>query len=428
MKRMIVTLVRSLLLGGGMFLGSALAQTTTAATEAAQTTTTAAAATTVLAKSGVPRTPDLLEHLVDEVLGLFNVGSSGNTATHYAIFALILVGAILLRRFVTTIIFNRLKRLAAKTETTLDDKLFPALEGPVATFVMVTGIFASVKVLKLSETADRTIGYGSTVAFSLVVFWGLLRAFGAVLDHMHEVAREKQMGVAAFMPWIKKTLVAIFVVIGVLITVQSLGFNVSTILSGLGIGGLAFALAAQDTIANLFGSIVVAIDQPFKVGETVRIGANTGLVEDIGLRSTKIRLIDKSLVILPNKLVSSEAIVNLSRFTQRRVEQVIGLTYDTRPDQMEAIVEEVRQIILAETVVDAESVMVFFRDFSASSLDLWIVYLTTGDDFQEGLALRQRVNLAIMRAVAARGLSFAFPTQTMHLDGPVAKQWVGGKG
>ncbi len=428
MKRMIVTLVRSLLLGGGMLLGSVLAQTTTAATEAAQTTTTAAAATTVLAKSGVPRTPDLLEHLVDEVLGLFNVGSSGNTATHYAIFALILVGAILLRRFVTTIIFNRLKRLAAKTETTLDDKLFPALEGPVTTFVMVTGIFAAVKVLKLSETADRTIGYGSTVAFSLVVFWGLLRAFGAVLDHMHEVAREKQMGVAAFMPWIKKTLVAIFVVIGVLITVQSLGFNVSTILSGLGIGGLAFALAAQDTIANLFGSIVVAIDQPFKVGETVRIGANTGAVEDIGLRSTKIRLIDRSLVIIPNKLVSSEAIINLSRFTQRRVEQVIGLTYDTTPDQMTAIVEDVKGIILAETEVNAESVMVFFRDFSASSLDLWIVYATKGPDLQEGLGLKQRVNLAIMRAVAARGLSFAFPTQTMHLDGPVAKQWVGGKG
>jgi MscS family membrane protein len=428
MKRMIVTLVRSLLLGGGMFLSSALAQTTTAATEAAQTTTTAAAATTVLAKSGVPRTPDLLEHLVDEVLELFNLGSSGNTATHYAIFALILVGAILLRRFVTTIIFNRLKRLAAKTETTLDDKLFPALEGPVTTFVMVTGIFASVKVLKLSETADRTIGYGSTVAFSLVVFWGLLRAFGAVLDHMHEVAREKQMGVAAFMPWIKKTLVAIFVVIGVLITVQSLGFNVSTILSGLGIGGLAFALAAQDTIANLFGSIVVAIDQPFKVGETVKIGANTGTVEDIGLRSTKIRLIDRSLVIIPNKLVSSEAIINLSRFAQRRVEQVIGLTYDTTPDQMTAIVEDVKRIILAETVVDAESVMVFFRDFSASSLDLWIVYATKGPDFQEGLGLKQRVNLAIMRAVAARGLSFAFPTSVMHLDGPVAKQLAGGKG
>ena len=428
MKRLTSLLVRVLLLGGGLLCNSSPAQTTPGETEAAQAMTTAAAAATVVAKSGAPRPPDLLEHLVDEVLALFNVRSSGNTVTHYAIFLLILVAAILLRRFVTTIIFNRLKLLAAKTETTLDDKLFPALEGPVATFVMVTGIFASLKVLKLSETADRSIGYGSTVAFSLVIFWGLLQAFGAVLDHMHEVAREKQMGVAAFMPWIKKTLVAIFVVIGVLITVQSLGYNVSTILSGLGLGGLAFALAAQDTIANLFGSIVVAIDQPFKVGETVKIGANTGTVEDIGLRSTKIRLVDKSLVIIPNKLVSSEAIVNLSRFTQRRIEQVIGLTYGTTPDQMTAIVEDVKQIILAETVVDADSVMVFFRDFSASSLDLWIVYATKGPDFQEGLGLKQRVNLAIMRAVAARGLSFAFPTSVIHLDGPVAKQLAGGKG
>ena len=419
------------MLGMGLAAGPVLraqpaAAPTSAATEAGLNTT-AAAATTVLAGPAGPRPPDLLEHLVDEVLRLFNVTSSGNTATHYIIFALFLVGAILLRRFVTTFIFNQLKKLAAKTETTLDDKLFPALEGPVAAFVMVTGIFAAVKVLKLSETADRSIGYGSTVAFSLVMFWGLLRAFDAVLDHAHEIARERQMGVAAFMPWIKKTLVALFVVIGVLLTVQSLGYNVSTILSGLGIGGLAFALAAQDTIANLFGSIVVAIDQPFKVGDLVKIGANTGTVEDIGLRSTKIRLIDRSLVILPNKMVSSEAITNLSRFTQRRVEQVICLTYDTTPDQMAAIVEDVRQIILKEAVVDESSVMVYFRDLSASSLDLWIVYATKAPDFQEGMGLKQRVNLAIMRAVAARGLSFAFPTSVMHLDGPIAKQLAGGK-
>jgi len=391
----------------------------------AANTTAAAAAVTV--KPETRPTADLLEHLVDSVLELFNVRSSGNTATHYVICVLFLVGAILLRRFVTTIIFNQLKKLAAKTETTLDDKLFPALEGPVASFVMVTGIFAALKVLKLSAQSDRYIANGSTVAFSLVIFWGLLRAFDSVLDHAHEIAREKQMGVAAFMPWIKKTLVAVFVVVGVLITVQSLGYNVSTILSGLGIGGLAFALAAQDTIANLFGSIVVAIDQPFKVGETVKIGSNTGMVEDIGLRSTKIRLVDKSLVVIPNKLVSSEAITNLSRFTQRRIEQVVGLTYDTTPDQMTAIVEDVRRLILEEAAVDPASVMVFFRDFSASSLDLWIVYATRGTDFQEGLGVKQRVNLAIMRAVAARGLAFAFPTSVMHLDGPVAKQLAGGK-
>jgi MscS family membrane protein len=404
---------------------SAAESTATAAT--AEAANTAAVAAVVATGSANVRTPDLLEHLVDVILGLFNVKSSGNTVTHYVICALLLVVAILLRRFLTTIFFNQLKKIAAKTETTLDDKLFPAMESPVAAFVMVTGIFAALKVLKLSETADHSIAAGSTVAFSLVIFWGLLRAFDAIIDHATEIAREKQLGIAAFMPWIKKSLIAVFVVVGTLMTVQSLGYNVSTILQGLGIGGLAFALAAQDTIANLFGSIVVAIDQPFKVGETVRIGTHTGTVEDIGLRSTKIRLVDKSLVVMPNKMVSSEAVVNLSRFTQRRVEQVIGLTYDTTPDQLAAIVEDIRGLLLADAEVDPTSVLVYFRDFNASSLDVWIVYASRDADFKKGAALKQRMNLAMMRAVAARGMSFAFPTSVMHLDGPLAKQLAGQK-
>ncbi len=396
-------------------------------TDAAEAARTALAATVATSRVDV-RSPDLLEHIVDVFLRFFNVTSSGNTAIHYAISAVFIVGAILLRRFLTTIFFNQLKKLAAKTETTLDDKLLPALESPVATFVMVTGIFAALKVLKLSETADHSIAAGSTVAFSMVIFWGLLRAFDAIIDHAAEIAKVKQMGIAAFMPWIKKSLIAVFVVVGTLMIVQSLGYNVSTILQGLGIGGLAFALAAQDTIANLFGSLVVAIDQPFKIGETVKIGTHTGTVEDIGLRSTKIRLIDKSLVVMPNKLVSSEAIVNLSRSTQRRVEQVIGLTYDTTPDQLAVIVEDIREILLSDAEIDPTSVMVFFRDLSASSLDVWVVYASREADLKEGFALKQRMNLAIMRAVAARRLSFAYPTSVMHLDGPVAKAIAGGKG
>lgn len=368
-----------------------------------------------------PRTPDLLEHVVDSALKAFNVQSSENTVTHYVIAALFLVGAILLRRVVTSILFHYLKKVASRTQTTLDDKLFPAMEQPVAAFIMVTGIFAALKVLKLSEETDNYLAAGSTVAFSLVIFWGLLRAFNAILDHAHEIAVEKQMGVAAFMPWIKKSLVAVFVVIGVLLTVQSLGYNVSTILQGLGIGGLAFALAAQDTIANLFGSVVVAIDQPFKIGETVKIGAHTGLVEDIGLRSTKLRLTDKSLVVIPNKSVASEAISNLSRFTGRRVEQVLGLTYDTTPAQMEAVVQEIRQIIEREVEVDASSVHVYFRDYSASSLDIWLAYTVKDADFAKHMALRQRLNLAFMRAIEARGLAFAFPSQTVYAGNSPAK-------
>jgi MscS family membrane protein len=391
-----------------------------AATATASHSTEAAAAL----HAGVvetPRAPDFLEQLVDAILALFNVRSSGNTWQHYAIAGTLLVGFYLLRRVVALWIFDCLRKLSARTKTTLDDKLFPVLESPVATFIALLGIFAALKVLKLPVSSDGVLRVAMTVAFSLCFFWGALRALNTLLDHLTGIARVRQAGVAAFMPWIKKTLVTVFVVVGVLMIAESHGFNVRALLAGLGLGGLAFALAAQDTIANLFGSVVVAVDQPFKIGESVKIGGFVGAVEDIGLRSTRLRAIDKSLIIIPNKTVAAEAVTNLARFTQRRVEQVIGLTYDTPAEQMDAIVEEFRRIILAESEVDPTSVMVFFRDYSASSLDIWIVYVAIDPDFQKHMRLRQRINLAMMRAVQARGLSFAFPTQTVEFGESAAK-------
>jgi MscS family membrane protein len=400
----------------------------TAPGDAAQALSTTAAAAVASGQAQMPRSPDFLEHLVDATLELFDVQSSGNTTTHYIIAALFLVGSYLLRRIVTTILFGFFKRLATRTQSTLDDKLFPSLEAPVAAFIAIVGAVAALKVLKFSEQADAVFGYASTVAFSLVFFWFFLQAFNTVLDHLHEVARSRQLGIAAFMPWIKKALITLFVVFGVLLIAQGLGADVKAFLAGLGLGGLAFALAAQDTIANLFGSVVVAIDQPFKVGEAVQIGSNIGVVEDIGLRSTKIRTLDKSLVIIPNKTVASEAITNLSRFTQRRVEQTLGLTYDTKPEQMEGILQDLRQLITADEGVEKESVVVCFNNYGASSLGILVVYLTLSPDFVNHLQIRERLNLAFMRAVAARGLSFAFPTQTVHLDGAVARQLAGRQG
>jgi MscS family membrane protein len=328
---------------------------------------------------------------------------------------------------VTGFVFRYLKKLAARTETTFDDKLFPALEAPVSVFIMLAGIFGSLQVLKLSEASDRAVDYGSTVAFSIAVFWGLSRAFGALLDHAQEIAARHQMGVAAFMPWIKKTLVTLFIVFGVLMVVQSLGYDVKALLAGLGIGGLAFALAAQDTLANVFGSIVVAIDQPFKLGESVKIGPNEGTVEDIGLRSTKLRTPGRNLIIIPNKVVAAEPVINNSRFTGRRVEQVFSLTYDTPAQQMEALVAEIRGLIDAEAEVNAPDTHVYFRDLTASSLDIWVAYNTRDPDFAKSMVLRQRLNLAIMRAVEARGLAFAFPTQTLHLP-PALRERLGAAG
>lgn len=406
--------------------GAAVSSSTSTPPEASATTqqvadNTAAVAAVAAKGEEIIRPPQILEHLVDVVLELCDVQSSGNTWQRYTIAAGLLVGFYLLRRVVTTICFAFLRKLASTTKSTFDDRLLPALEPPVATFMALFGIFAALKVLKFSVEADLMISAGATVAFSLSFFWLMVRAVSALLDHFQELATARQAGLAAFMPWIKKGVITFLVIFGVLMTLQSLNFDVKALLAGLGIGGLAFALAAQDTIANLFGAVVVAVDQPFKLGETVRIGAFLGMVEDIGLRSTRIRSIDKSLIVIPNKTVAAEAVTNLSRFTQRRNEQVIGLTYDTPAEQMDAVVEEIKGIIKAEDHIDPESVMVFFRDYSASSLDIWVVYLSKDGDFQHFMRMKQRINLNIMRAVQARGLSFAFPTQTVEFGESAAK-------
>jgi MscS family membrane protein len=172
----------------------------------------------------------------------------------------IVLGAILLRRVIAAIIFSPLRKFSRRAKNKL---ILPALEGPTATLVMLCGIIAALSVVPLWESVPNLVWLGERGALAAVVLWGVAFAEGA---------RERRLQVAAFIPLIKKTLAAFFVTFSVLVVLESLGFNVQTFLTGLGIGGLAFALAAQDTIANMFGSFVVLMDQPFYVGEYIRIG------------------------------------------------------------------------------------------------------------------------------------------------------------
>ena len=343
---------------------------------------------------------------------------------HWIACGVVILLSIFLRHVITNIIFHYLKKLAEKTETTLDDKLFPALEQPAASLLMVLGIFAALTVLQLSERVDHLIGNGTTIAVLGVLLWALIRAGGAVLDHLEEIAHEKEMTVATFMPLIKKTLLVFAVVTGLVIIAESMGAKIGVLITSLGIGGLAFALAAQDTIANLFGSFVVVVDQPFRVGDYVKIGGAEGNVEDIGLRSTKIRTAARTLIVIPNKAVASEPITNFTRMPQRRVDQTLGLSYRTTPAEMEGILADLRKILAEEPGVHPATVVVSFANYGESSLDLQIVYFAADPDWARHMALREKLNLKFMQAVAARGLSFAFPTRTVHvatLPAPVTK-------
>lgn len=377
--------------------------------------------------SSMQKANNVLDHFVDWLqLRIFPDGAHSDLV-HWIACGVLFFAAILLRRVVTHVIFRGLRRLASKTQTTLDDKLFPALERPVATFIMVLGIFAALTALPLAPVVDALISHGAVLSILAVSFWGILRAGGAVLDHLEETAHEKQIGIAHFMPLIKKALAALVIGFGVLMGIKSLGVDVGAVLTGLGIGGLAVAFAAQDTIANLFGSFVVVLDHPFKVGDYVRIGAAEGIVEDIGLRSTRLRSADRTQIVLPNKTAAAETIVNFTRMPQRRVDQKIGLTYNTTAEQMGVVLEDLRKILREDAGVHQDFVVVNFTDTSDSSLDITVTYFTADPDFRKHLVVRERINLKILGAVAARGLSFAFPTRTLHVEDDVARKLAGAR-
>ncbi len=369
-----------------------------------------------------PRTPDFVEYLVDLVLGLFGVESAGNTWQHWSIAALITVLFYVLRKVVARAIFAVIKRVTARTKTTLDDELIAAWQKSVSAAIAVIGAIIAIKVLKLTPEAEEAFHYFRTIALSVVTLWFFISTIACVLDHLHLSAKAKGTAVAAFMPWIKKTVIALILIFGVLIAAQSLGADVRAFLAGLGIGGLAFALAAQDTLANVFGSVVVAVDQPFRTGEFVQIGQHMGTVEDIGLRSTKLRTPQRTLIAIPNKTVAAEAINNFGRMPQRRVDQTIGVTYSSKPEQIEGLLEDIRALLKSEPLIHQDFLAVNFVNYGAYSLDIQIIYFAADPDMRKTFALREKINLALMRLVAARGLSFAFPTQTIEFSGAVAER------
>jgi MscS family membrane protein len=232
----------------------------------------------------VPTGP--LRVLVNWIQDRFFQGTMDMSTARWVAFLLVVLTSVVIGRFGVSLAFARIRKISSGANNQL---MVPALEEPTATLVILTGVIAALTVVPLWETVPHVVRLGEQGALTAVVLWGIAAAGGAVIDHFAVGARERRLHIAAFLPLIKKTAGSFFIVFSVLVVLESLGFEVKTFLTGLGIGGLAFALAAQDTIANLFGSFVVVMDQPFYVGEYIRITGHEGTVEEIGLRSTRTR-------------------------------------------------------------------------------------------------------------------------------------------
>lgn len=323
--------------------------------------------------------------------------------------------ALQVARLVDWIIHSRLRKLAERTETEWDDILLNLVDGPVKVIVFVVLLNVGIQLFDWPAVAELWFARLTVVAVAVSVVMVVLKAVDAVVGIWRRTLPED--GDRAFndhfLLLISKAAKVIIGIIAVFTVLGHLGFDIRTALASVSVLGLAVGLAAQDTIANLFGAVSVFLDKPFKIGERVRIGEADGTIEEMGMRSTRIRSLDGFLVTVPNKEVGNARIVNITRRPTIRACFGIGLTYDTPAARLKRATELLEEIL--RTDPDTHDFLVHFNKFGDFSLNLDVIYWCKKNDFREFTRVFQRINLAIKERFDAEGLSFAFPTQTIHL-------------
>lgn len=341
------------------------------------------------------------------------------------IVAFLLIALSLFARRIITVVFERFvaPRLGGQ-RTQLLGQLLESLVQPATAFIGVSGLYAAVQVVLISPDGLPVDGIVSSafvtqvyeVASAAIAIWAVMRLIDVFGFHLQQRAKKDELDIdVPVIPLLQKSLKVFVGVIGVVFVLQNAGYPIAGILGGLGIGGLAIALAAQDTLANVFGSIIIFTDKPFKVGDWVIIGDVEGFVETIGFRSTRIRTWPRSLVTVPNKMIADKTITNWSAMPVRRVYFSLRIAYDATADQIEALTKRVYDIIEGHPGVDKDYYLTHFTEFGHDGLEIMIYYFTKSVVWKEHLIVKEEVNLAIMRAVEELGLSIGKPGRDLYV-------------
>ncbi len=338
-------------------------------------------------------------------------------------FALILLGLVCKQVF-DFLMGKKVIPFLERTRFRFDALLARAAGKPLGWCFLLVALSGAFSILSLpTEPNVEGFAFGALkVLLAIVLVWFLFRVVDVAMEYLEQLARRTESRLDdELVPVIRKALKMTVGVLCALWTVQLLGYKVSTLIAGLGIGGLAVALALQDTLGNFFGSVVIFLDRPYTVGDWIKVGETEGIVEQIGFRSTRLRTWPASQVSIPNKTMANAIIDNWSKMPKRRVMQTVGVTYETSAEEMEQAVAAIRQIVENDEGVDKEFIVIRFTDFGGSSLDILLYYYTIGVSLAEHLETKERINLAVMRALSRMGLSIAFPTQTVYFEGEVAR-------
>jgi len=353
---------------------------------------------------------------IDAFLGSYSIGDI--PLSRLTLAALIFVAVLFLRKLFTLIVVRAAFTLVGKTETRHDDNVVRALEHPLRFAFIILGAYAALEVLPLTTGAEQLARsvIGSLITFC--IFWTIYRLIEPLsffFNHLsHTFGTSVTEDLKQFFVRVFKTVVAI---IGLATILQEWGVNVAALLGGLGLAGMAVALAAKDTVSNLFGGFTIFADKTFRKGDWIETPFVEGTVESIGIRATKIRSFAKALITVPNAKLADASLVNWSRMTNRRVKMNIGLEYRTTGEQLERIIARLRDYLANHPdIAQGVTQMVHAVNFGESSIDINLYYFTKTTDW---LAWRNVVNDNIVdfkKIVESEGAGFAFPSRSVYME------------
>ena len=308
-----------------------------------------------------------------------------------------------------------LKRWAAKTETKYDDLILELLRGPVKVVAFVIFLHVGLNLFQWPPKAQAFFSKMLIVVVAFSITYVLLK----VSDMLLGLWRERQSGAEDklftehLFPVIRKAAKVLLVAVAVLLTADNLGIKITSVLAGLSVGGLALGLAAQDTVANLFGAVAIFLDKPFHIGDRIQLEGVDGTVESIGLRSTRVRNLDGHHVTVPNKTMGNAIITNITRRPNIKTEMNIGIACETTTEKVKRALVVLEEIYRAHP--KTSDLIISFNKFADSSLNVFVIHWWNGTDMKAYWFGMQELNLKIKERFDAEGISFAFPTQTVYL-------------
>lgn len=331
--------------------------------------------------------------------------------TAIIIFALFLAVVKILLKY----LFRLLRKLSGKIKADLDTSMLPALERPLGIFIVILGIYLSLRYLPLSAYQNTLVLKTFRAAVIAFIAWGLYNLTGTFL--FNELGKKLGFKIDKILvPFLVKVMRFIVVILAVSIVADEWGYNVSSFVAGLGLGGLAIALAAKDALGNIFGGVVIITDKPFSIGDWIATPSVEGTVEDISFRSTKVRTFEDALVTVPNSTLANEPITNWTRMGKRRVSFNLGIVHTTPREKLQNCVLGIRTMLEHHPDVHKDTIFVSFENFDESRLEILLYFFTISTNRGEYLQVKEDINFKIMGILESEGVFLAMPRMSVNLE------------